>query len=131
MVFIGYHASHEQLPPSRLLAAVQEAERAGFDGAMCSDHFAPWGLAQGESGHAWSWLGAALATTRFSLGVVTAPGQRYHPAVSAQAFATLSEMFPGRFWAALGSGEALNEHITGDEWPPKPEREQRLVEVVD
>lgn len=131
MVFLGYHASHEQLPPSRLLAAVQDAERAGFDGAMCSDHFAPWGLAQGESGHAWSWLGAAMATTGFPMGVVTAPGQRYHPAISAQAMATLAEMFPGRFWCALGSGEALNEHVTGDAWPPKPRREDRLAEVVD
>ncbi|MFB7893903.1 TIGR03885 family FMN-dependent LLM class oxidoreductase [Microbacterium sp. NPDC056044] len=131
MVFLGYHASHEQLPPSRLLAAVQEAERSGFDGAMCSDHFAPWGLAQGESGHAWSWLGAAMATTRFPMGVVSAPGQRYHPAISAQAMATLAEMFPSRFWCALGSGEALNEHVTGDTWPPKPRREERLSEVVD
>ncbi|MEV4688826.1 TIGR03885 family FMN-dependent LLM class oxidoreductase [Microbacterium sp. LWH3-1.2] len=131
MVFLGYHASHEQLPPSRLLAAVQEAERSGFDGAMCSDHFAPWGLAQGESAHAWSWLGAAMATTDFPMGVVTAPGQRYHPAISTQAMATLGEMFPGRFWCALGSGEALNEHVTGDAWPPKPLREERLLEVVD
>jgi probable non-F420 flavinoid oxidoreductase len=131
MVFIGFHASHEQLAPSRLLTAVQGAERAGFDGAMCSDHFAPWGLRQGESGHAFSWLGAALATTSFSLGVVTAPGQRYHPAIAAQILATLAEMFPERFWAALGSGEALNEHVTGDPWPPKEQREQRLVEVVD
>jgi probable non-F420 flavinoid oxidoreductase len=131
MIFLGYHASHEQLPPSRLLAAVQEAERSGFDGAMCSDHFAPWGLAQGESAHAWSWLGAAMATTALPMGVVSAPGQRYHPAISAQAMATLGEMFPGRFWCALGSGEALNEHVTGDVWPPKPQREDRLLEVVD
>ena len=53
-------------------------------------------------------------------GVVTAPGQRYHPAVTAQAVATLGELFPGRFWAALGSGEAMNEHVTGDPWPDKP-----------
>jgi coenzyme F420-dependent glucose-6-phosphate dehydrogenase len=133
MAFIGYHASHEQLPPGALLEAVIRAERAGFDGAMCSDHLAPWSLAQGESGYAWSWLGAALASTTFSIGVVTAPGQRYHPVITAQAIATLEEMFPGRFWAALGSGEALNEHVTGDPWPPKPERNARLeasVEVI-
>jgi len=128
MVLIGFHASHEQLAPSTLLEAVQGAERAGFDVAMCSDHFAPWGLAQGESGFAWSWLGAALATTSLRLGVVTAPGQRYHPAILAQAAATLAEMFPGRFWAALGSGEAINEHITGTGWPGKAYREQRLRE---
>ncbi len=131
MVFLGYHASHEQVPPSRLLAAVVRAEEIGFDGAMCSDHLAPWGIAQGESGYAWSWLGAALASTSFSLGVVTAPGQRYHPVISAQAIATLEEMFPGRFWAALGSGEAVNEHVTGDEWPPKDRRNARLRQSVD
>ncbi|WP_312677920.1 TIGR03885 family FMN-dependent LLM class oxidoreductase [Microbacterium sp.] len=130
-MFIGYHASHEQVPPSALLTCVQRAEAAGFDGAMCSDHYAPWGVRQGESAFAWSWLGAALATTRFSLGVVNAPGQRYHPAVIAQAIATLGEMFPGRFWVALGSGEAMNEHITGDPWPPKPERNDRLKASVD
>ncbi|HEX5728037.1 TIGR03885 family FMN-dependent LLM class oxidoreductase [Microbacterium sp.] len=131
MVFLGYHASHEQVPPSRLLSAVVRAEEIGFDGAMCSDHLAPWGIAQGESGYAWSWLGAALASTSFSLGVVTAPGQRYHPVISAQAIATLEEMFPGRFWAALGSGEAVNEHVTGDEWPPKDRRNTRLRQSVD
>jgi probable non-F420 flavinoid oxidoreductase len=130
MVFLGYHASHEQLPPSRLLAAVTRAESAGFDGAMCSDHLAPWGIRQGESGYAWSWLGAALASTSFSLGLVTAPGQRYHPVITAQAIATLEEMFPERFWAALGSGEAVNEHVTGDDWPPKSRRNARLEESV-
>ena len=98
---------------------------------MCSDHLAPWGLRQGESGFAWSWLGAALAQTSFSLGVVNAPGQRYHPAIIAQAIATLEEMFPGRFWAALGSGEAMNEHVTGDAWPSKDDRDARLGESVD
>lgn len=131
MTFIGYHASHEQLPPSRLLDAVVAAEAAGFDGAMCSDHLAPWGLDQGESGFAWSWLGAALASTSFSLGVVTAPGQRYHPVIAAQAIGTLEEMFPGRFWAALGSGEAVNEHVTGDPWPPKSDRNARLEQSAE
>ena len=131
MVFIGYHASHEQLPPSALLESVRRAEDAGFDGAMCSDHLAPWGVRQGESGFAWSWLGAALAATSFSLGVVNAPGQRYHPVIIAQAVATLEEMFPGRFWAALGSGEAMNEHVTGAEWPQKDDRNARLEESVD
>jgi probable non-F420 flavinoid oxidoreductase len=130
MVILGFHASHEQLPPSQLLADVQEAERAGFDAAMCSDHLAPWGLAQGESGYSWSWLGAALATTSFPFGTVTAPGQRYHPVIAAQAIATLGEMFPDRFWPALGSGEALNEHVTGDPWPPKHERQERLLQAV-
>jgi G6PDH family F420-dependent oxidoreductase len=127
---IGYHASHEQLPPSELLACVVAAEAAGFQAAMCSDHFAPWSSRQGHSGFAWSWLGAALQATGLGFGVVNAPGQRYHPAIVAQAAATLSEMFPGRFWLALGSGEASNEHITGDRWPTRAERRARLGEAV-
>ncbi|WP_406249083.1 TIGR03885 family FMN-dependent LLM class oxidoreductase [Microbacterium sp. M] len=128
MVQIGFHASHEQVDPAKLLQAVRDAESVGFDGAMCSDHLAPWTRAQGESGYAWSWIGAALALTRFPIGLVTAPGQRYHPVITAQAAATLATMFPGRFWAALGSGEALNEHVTGAEWPDKERRDRRLRE---
>jgi probable non-F420 flavinoid oxidoreductase len=129
-LLIGYHASHEQLAPSALLRCVVAAEAAGFQAAMCSDHFAPWSSRQGHSGFAWSWLGAALQATGFGFGVVSAPGQRYHPAIVAQAAATLSELFPGRFWLALGSGEASNEHITGDRWLPKAERRDRLGEAV-
>ena len=131
MTAIGFHASHEQIPPSRLLADVKDAEAAGFSHAMCSDHFTPWSERQGESGFAWSWLGAALHATDLPFGVVNAPGQRYHPAVIAQAAATLAEMFPGRFWMALGSGEFANEHITGDPWPNKARRNARLKECVD
>ena len=131
MAVLGFHASHEQLAPSALLASVQAAERAGFGAAMCSDHLAPWSSRQGHSGHAWSWLGAALASTSLPFGVVTAPGQRYHPAIIAQAIATLGEMFPGRFWAALGSGEALNEHVTGEPWPAKAVRDARWLECAD
>lgn len=130
MPLIGYHASHEQLSPRALLDAVRAAESAGFRAAMCSDHLAPWGEAQGHSGHAWSWLGAALEATSLSFGVVTAPVQRYHPAVVAQAIATLAGMYPDRFWAALGSGEAVNEHITGEPWPRKEVRDERLLEAV-
>ncbi|ARU51135.1 putative non-F420 flavinoid oxidoreductase [Cellulosimicrobium cellulans] len=131
MVSLGFHASHEQIAPGPLLGAARRAQEVGFDAAMCSDHLAPWSVRQGESGHSWSWLGAALASTDLPFGVVTAPGQRYHPAVVAQAIATLGQMFPGRFWAALGSGEAMNEHVTGDPWPPKSDRDDRLRECVD
>ena len=116
MTVVGFHASHEQVHPGALLEAVQHAEAAGFTAAMCSDHFAPWSERQGESGFAWSWLGAALATTDLTFGVVNAPGQRYHPAIIAQAAATLSAMFPGRFWVALGSGEAANEQRKNAAW---------------
>src|ERR671916_2023225 len=131
MTVYGIHASHEQIPPADLLAAVVAAERAGFQAAMCSDHFSPWSERQGQSAFAWSWLGAALQATGLPFGVVNAPGQRYHPAVIAQAIGTLAAMFPGRFWAALGTGEASNEHITGGGWPRKGIRNARLRECVD
>ncbi len=131
MARIGWHASHEQIPPSRLLRDAALAEEAGFQAGMSSDHFSPWSVRQGESGYAWSWLGAALATTSLPFRVVCAPGQRYHPAVVAQKVATLEEMFPGRLWVCLGSGEASNEHITGDRWPPKADRNARLRECAD
>ena len=128
---IGFHASHEQFRPERLLRLVQAAEAAGFDAAMSSDHWAPWSEAQGESGFAWSWLGAALQATSLPFGVVNAPGQRYHPAIIAQAAATIGVMFPDRFWIAVGSGQLLNEHITGEPWPIKADRNARLRESAD
>ena len=131
MTIIGYHASHEQFAPGQLLDCVRHAEAAGFAAGMCSDHITPWSEAQGESGFAWSWLGAALQATSLTFGVVNAPGVRYHPAIVAQAAATLAQMFPGRFWLALGTGQAMNEHITGDPWPRKAERNARLKECVD
>lgn len=125
---IGYHASHEQIPPSQLLRDLKLAESVGFRAAMCSDHFMPWSQRQGQSGFAFAWLGSALASTALSLGSVCAPGQRYHPAVVAQASATLAEMYPGRYWMALGSGQQMNEHITGDAWPSAPQRRERLAQ---
>lgn len=130
MTTFGYHCSHEQYPPSTLLRLARDAEAAGFAAGMCSDHFHPWTEAQGQSGFAWSWLGAALQATGLSFGTVCAPGWRYHPAIIAQAAATLAEMYPGRFWLAVGSGEALNEGITGERWPPAAERDARLGECV-
>jgi coenzyme F420-dependent glucose-6-phosphate dehydrogenase len=129
---LGLHASHESFSPNVLLEAMRLADAAGFDGGMCSDHFHPWTAAPfAESGFAWSWLGAALESTHLPLGVVTAPGQRYHPALVAQASATLAAMYPGRFWLALGSGEAVNESITGEPWPSKEARDARLLECVE
>ncbi|WP_407886531.1 TIGR03885 family FMN-dependent LLM class oxidoreductase [Scytonema sp. NUACC26] len=132
MVKIGCQASHEQFKPSELLRYVQMAEQAGFTRVLSSDHFHPWSEEQGQSGFAWSWLGAAMqATPTLSYRVVCAPGQRYHPAIVAQAVATLSEMFPHRFVLTVGSGQALNEQITGDVWPTKSQRNARLKECVD
>src|SRR4028119_1753344 len=104
MAKIGYHASHEQFKPSELIHYVQMAEQAGFTAALSSDHFHPWSEQQGQSGFAWSWLGAAMQATSLSFGVVCAPGQRYHPAIIAQAAATLAELFRGCALAERGSG---------------------------
>jgi coenzyme F420-dependent glucose-6-phosphate dehydrogenase len=131
MTEIGYHASHEQFAPSHLLDLVKRAEAAGFDCAKSSDHFHPWSTNQGHSGFAWSWLGAAMQATSFRYGMISAPGYRYHPAILAQAAATIGEMFPDRLWLSLGSGEAINESITGLAWPDKAERNARLLECVE
>lgn len=128
---IYYHASHEQFLPSKLLELVKKAEHAGFRGVLSSDHFHPWSSSQSQGGFAWSWLGAALQSTIMSFGIVTTPSYRYHPAILAQASATLSEMFPQRFWLCLGSGESLNESITGLNWPNKEERNNRLKESAE
>ena len=109
---------------------MQHAEEVGFDGGDVLGPLRAVESRQGHSGFAWSWLGAAMATTALPFGAVNAPGQRYHPAIVAQAIATLGAMFPGRFWVALGSGEAMNEHITGDPWPRKDVRDARLRECV-
>jgi coenzyme F420-dependent glucose-6-phosphate dehydrogenase len=131
MTLFSYHVSQEQFSPRELLELVERAEAAGFDAAFSSDHFQPWARAQGHSGFVWSWLGAALQSTRrLSFATITVPlGWRYQPVVLAQAIATLGEMFPGRLpWIAVGSGEAVNECAMGAPWPGKDERNARLRE---
>lgn len=125
---VGYHASHEQFTPSELLRYASLAEAAGFTSINSSDHFYPWSVRQGQSGFSFAWLGAAMVNSLLPFSVVCTPGYRYHPAIVAQAAATLAQMFPGRFSVSLGSGEALNERITGEKWPSKPERNERLLE---
>jgi coenzyme F420-dependent glucose-6-phosphate dehydrogenase len=129
---IGYAAMFEQFHPTELLALCQHAEAKGFGSIMCSDHFNPWTPQQGQSAFVWSWMGALGATTSipFITGV-TPPGWRYHPAIIAQAAATLEAMFPKRFWLGLGAGEALNEHIVGGYWPEAAERVERLIESIE
>ena len=131
MIRLGYHISHEQFSPRELLYLAKKAEEAGFSFCLSSDHFAPWSNEQGQSGFAWSWLGAAMSRTAISFGVVNCPSFRYNPAIIAQASATLDQMFPGRFWLVIGSGQALNETITGEFWPPKKERNERLKSAAD
>jgi coenzyme F420-dependent glucose-6-phosphate dehydrogenase len=127
-----HFCAHEQFPPSELLGQAVDAERAGFDGVGCSDHLQPW-WEPGESGHAWVWLGALGASTeRVALGTgVTPAGPRYHPVLIAQAWATLEEMFPGRPFLGVGSGESLNESPLGAEWPPVGEQIDRMEEALE
>ena len=127
-----FSASHEQFPPGELLRQAVAAEDAGFDGIACSDHFAPW-WPGGQAGNAWVWLGAAgQATRRLPIGTgVTALVHRYHPAVVAQAFMSLEEMFPGRVFLGVGSGEALDEVPCGADWPSPGEQIERLEQALD
>lgn len=132
MTRYGYHNSHEQFSPARLLACAKIADAAGFRIATASDHFHPWsGVDQGQSGFVWSWLGAAMEATGIAFRTVSCPGWRYHPAILAQAGATLSAMYPERLWMALGSGQLLNEGIAGPNWPAKAERNAHLLECVE
>lgn len=129
---VGYAASMEQFAPSELLTFCKQAEEQGFGAVMASDHFNPWVPSQGQSGFVWSFMGALGATTNLRFGPgVTPPGYRYHPAIIAQAAATLAEIFPDRFYLGLGAGEALNEHIVADYWPEAPIRLERLMESIE
>ena len=129
---IGYAAALEQFHPTEAVELSAYAEQHGFSGVMAADHFQPWVPAQGQSAFVWNVLTAVGERTRGDFGPgVTAPTFRYHPAVVAQASATLAAMYPGRHWLGLGSGEALNEHITGQYWPEAPERINRMFEAID
>ena len=127
-----YGAAHEQFPPDDLLRQAVEAEDAGFDGVACSDHFQPW-WEPGESGMAWVWLGAVGQTTRrVSIGTAVTPAlSRYHPALVAQAWATLEVMFPGRTFLGIGSGESLNESPLGLDWPPPGVQLAAMTEALE
>lgn len=128
----GYKASAEQFGPDRLADFAVLAEEVGFDSVFISDHFQPWMHDGGHAPAALPWLGAVGArTSRVILGTsVLTPTFRYHPAVVAQAFATLGVMFPGRIVLGVGTGEALNEVTLGLDWPDPPERFQRLKESI-
>ncbi|WP_439099056.1 TIGR03557 family F420-dependent LLM class oxidoreductase [Cryobacterium aureum] len=129
---IGYAAMLEQFPPAEAVALSAYAEQHGFTGVMAADHFQPWVPAQGQSSFVWSVLASIAERTTGNFGPgVTAPTFRWHPAMVAQASATLASMHPGRHWLGLGSGEALNEHIVGGYWPEAPERINRMFEAIE
>jgi G6PDH family F420-dependent oxidoreductase len=133
MIKLGYKLMSEEHAPTALVSNAQRAEQAGFDFAAISDHFYPWLDEQGHSPFAWAVLGAiANATKRMGLmTAVTCPIMRYHPAIIAQATATLALLSNDRFTLGLGAGERLNEHIVGEGWPGIGERHERLTEAIE
>ena len=129
---LGYSLSCEEHRAEDLVRFAQRAEQAGFEYASISDHFHPWIDEQGNSPFVWSVLGGiANATSTLRVGTgVTCPTVRYHPAIVAQAAATVESMMPGRFFLGVGTGEYLNEHIVGAKWPPYETRAAMLEEAV-
>jgi G6PDH family F420-dependent oxidoreductase len=133
MVKLGYKLMTEQHGPADLVRNAKRAEQAGFDFAAISDHYFPWLEEQGHAPFAWSVLGAVAEATE-QLGLMTAvtcPIMRYHPAIIAQATATMGLLADGRFTLGLGAGERLNEHVVGAGWPGVVERHERLSEALD
>jgi G6PDH family F420-dependent oxidoreductase len=131
MVTIGYFLSSEEFGPKELVRQAKLAEQAGFERLWISDHFHPWNGEQGNSPFVWSVIGALAEATRLPVATaVTCPTIRMHPAIIAQAAATAAVQHEGRFTLGVGSGEALNEHILGDRWPPAGVRLDMLEEAV-
>jgi G6PDH family F420-dependent oxidoreductase len=133
MTTFGYWLSCEEHRPADLVRHARAAETAGFELAMISDHFHPWTSAQGQSPFVWSVIGAIGASTeKLRVGTgVTCPTIRTHPAIVAHAAATCATLMPGRFFLGLGSGENLNEHVTGARWPAPDERLEMLEEAIE
>jgi G6PDH family F420-dependent oxidoreductase len=131
MTRYGYFLSSEEYEPASLIRQARLAEQAGFDALWISDHFHPWLEEQGESTFVWSMIGALSQVTSLPIQTaVTCPTIRIHPAITAQAAATSSLLTGGRFTLGVGSGEALNEHVTGARWPAAAERLDMLQEAV-
>jgi G6PDH family F420-dependent oxidoreductase len=130
---IGYKLMAEGFGPKELIRQAVRAEEAGFDFVEISDHYHPWLDVQGHSPFAWTVLGAIAAKTD-TLGLatgVTCPTVRYHPAIIAQAAATLAIVSDNRFTLGIGAGERLNEHVVGLGFPSVRGRHERLAEALD
>jgi len=129
---LGYKTCHEQYQPDTLLAHAILADKHGFQTLWTSDHFHPWAHTGAGGGFAWTWIASTAERTRnIRIGTsVTAPILRYHPAIVAQAFATLAYTYPGRIFLGLGAGEALNESPLGYSWPSPRERVEMLEEAI-
>ena len=133
MTRFGYALSSEEHRSADLVRHAAEAEQAGFEFALISDHYHPWMDSQGHSPFVWTVLGGiARETSTMEVGTgVTCPMIRIHPAVIAQAAATTADLFDGRFFLGVGTGENLNEHILGDHWPPYDDRAEMLMESIE
>lgn len=133
MVHLGYSISSEEFRPNDLVDQAVKAEQSGFGFALISDHYHPWMDSQGQSPFVWNVIGGiAQRTSQLELGTgVTAPLIRIHPAIVAQAAATSADMMPGRFFLGVGTGENLNEHVTGEHWPPISIRQEMLIEAIE
>ena len=127
---IGYKLATEGFGPKEL---IRQAEQVGFDFVEMSDHYHPWVEAQGHSAFTWNLLSAiAMKTDRIGLATgVTCPSMRYHPAIIAQAAATLAIISDGRFTLGVGAGERLNEHVTGEGFPARRVRHDRFGEALE
>ena len=132
MIQLGWKAGTEQFPPDQLLDFARAAEEAGFDSIDASDHFHPW-AESGQACFVWTWLGAVAAkTNKIAFGTgITCPILRYHPAVVAQAAATVAALAPGRFFLGVGTGEALNEYSAVGQWPGYNIRRRQLGEAIE
>src|SRR4051812_1446852 len=129
---VGYAAMLEQFHPTEAVALTALAEEHGFSGCMAADHFQPWVPQQGQASFVWNVLTAVGERTTGDMGPgVTCPSFRFHPAMVAQAAATLEAMYPGRSWLGVGAGEALNEHVIAGYWPEAGERSLRMFEAVE
>jgi G6PDH family F420-dependent oxidoreductase len=133
MIQLGYALSSEEHRPNDLVRHAQRAEEIGFSFSLISDHYHPWIDEQGHAPFVWSVIGGiAQQTSSMRLGTgVTCPIIRIHPAIIAQAAATAASMMSGRFFLGVGTGEALNEHVTGERWPSADERRDMLEEAID
>jgi len=130
---IGYFASLEQYKPRDALEQAVRAEKVGFDSIWVDDHFHPWYHTGAQCAQAWAWMGAALEATKdiFFSTCITCPIMRYNPAIVAQAFATMRQMYPKRVGIAVGAGEAMNEVPPTGEWPSVPVRQEMTVEAIE
>jgi TAT-translocated FGD2 family F420-dependent dehydrogenase len=130
---VGYMLAHEQFRVPELIDIGAAAARSGFDLLATSDHFQPWQANEGHAGEAWVTLAAlgGPAGSAWMGTTVTCPTLRYHPAIVAETFASLSLLYPGRIFLGVGSGEALNEQAATGSWPRWQERWDRLIEAIE